>query len=152
MLNLQSQNEKDTVAPNRILDLRAEVNKTSQEVTFHWTAPGDDFDFGLTHHYEAVVSETWEDVKIFSGEMLSGLPLPLSAGVRQSVNIHIVKYDKILYLGIRAVDETGNHGLVSNIISIWVPQPPTTTTESTTIEMDDSIEFVNEALESTELK
>ncbi|CAL4141211.1 unnamed protein product, partial [Meganyctiphanes norvegica] len=152
MLTLESQSEKDTVGPNRILDLLAKVNTTSQEIILQWTAPGDDFDFGLTHHYEAILAETWEEANLFSGDMLNGLPLPLSAGVRQSVDIHIEKYDTILYVAIRAVDESGNHGSVSNIVSGWVPHPPTTTTQPTIFEMHDSIDLANKALESTDLK
>ena len=78
----------DNIPPTRILDLRVVVNDTINEVTLRWTAPGDDFDHGRAHKYEAVVSPNWRKARAFQGNKLSPLPDPLPAG-----KLHITKFD-----------------------------------------------------------
>jgi hypothetical protein len=38
------------------------------------------------------------------------------------------RYDRWFYAAIRAVDRRGNRGRVSNLVQLWMPSPPTTTT------------------------
>ncbi|KAK8732368.1 hypothetical protein OTU49_007056 [Cherax quadricarinatus] len=116
----------DIVPPTRILDLRSFVNLTTREVSLRWTAPGDDYDWDRAHHYEAVLASSWAEAKAFDGERISGMPVPVLVGTEQAVAIQVDRYDQMVYVAIRAVDEAGNRGGVSNIASLWVPQPPTT--------------------------
>nr|XP_045590148.1 calcium-activated chloride channel regulator 1-like [Procambarus clarkii] len=116
----------DIVPPTRILDLRSFVNLTTREVSLRWTAPGDDYDWDRAHHYEAVLASSWAEAKAFDGERISGMPVPVLVGTEQAVAIQVERYDQMVYVAIRAVDEAGNRGGVSNIASLWVPQPPTT--------------------------
>ncbi|CAL4177136.1 unnamed protein product, partial [Meganyctiphanes norvegica] len=121
---------EDTVPPNRILDLWADINLELHKISFHWTAPGDDYDWGQAHHYEAVMAKSLSDALIFNGERINGMPTPLTVGFEQSMALITTRYDQFLYLVLRAVDEVGNHGEVSNIVSIYVPRPPATTTKA----------------------
>lgn len=116
----------DIVPPTRILDLRSFVNLTTREVSLRWTAPGDDYDWDRAHYYEAVLASSWPEAKAFDGERISGMPVPVLVGTEQAVAIQVDRYDQMVYVAIRAVDEAGNRGGVSNIASLWVPQPPTT--------------------------
>lgn len=120
------QPQRDIVPPNRILDLRAFVNLTTREVSLRWTAPGDDYDWNRAHHYEAVLADSWGEAKAFDGDRVSGMPVPVLVGTEQAVAIQTDRYDQIVYVAIRAVDEADNRGGVSNIASMWVPRPPTT--------------------------
>ncbi|CAL4177138.1 unnamed protein product, partial [Meganyctiphanes norvegica] len=121
---------EDTVPPNRILDLWADINLELHKISFHWTAPGDDYDWGQAHHYEAVMAKSLSDALTFNGERINGMPTPLTVGFEQSMALITTRYDQFLYLVLRAVDEVGNHGEVSNIVSIYVPRPPATTTKA----------------------
>lgn len=116
----------DMVPPSRILDLRASVNRTTREVALRWTAPGDDNDWGRADHYEAVLATSWAEAKAFDGERVSGMPLPVQVGTQQAVFFYTDHYEQIIYVAIRAVDKVNNRGGVSNIATLWVPQPPTT--------------------------
>ena len=130
---IDAPSDSDKIPPNRILDLRANVNESTREVTFMWTAPGNDYDWERAHHYEAVVATSWGMAKAFEGERISGLPLPLSVSLEQTFTTTIANYDKILYIAIRAIDNSHNRGGVSNIASIWIPHPPTTPPPLTTV-------------------
>ncbi|CAL4162029.1 unnamed protein product [Meganyctiphanes norvegica] len=121
-----SSTENDNIPPARILDLRTSVNISSYEVTLRWTAPGDDYDWGRAHHYEAVYASSWVQAKSYGGNKISGMPEPASVGTEQFVTIMIDRYDQIVYFSIYAVDEFGNRGGISNIGSVWIPHPPTT--------------------------
>ncbi|XP_064111085.1 calcium-activated chloride channel regulator 2-like [Macrobrachium nipponense] len=116
----------DIVPPNRILDLQAQVNATSQEVTLQWTSPGDDYDWGQAQRYEVVLAESWPEAKAFEGHFIGSMPNPAQVGIKQKVTTEIDVYESTLYIAIRAVDEAGNRGGVSNIPNIWVPRPVTT--------------------------
>ncbi|CAL4126820.1 unnamed protein product [Meganyctiphanes norvegica] len=149
VIGIISQVSEDTFPPNRILDLHALVNKTTQEVSLRWTAPGDDYDWGIAENYEAILASSWSEAMVFSGQKISGMPSPSSAGIEQSVNILLEIYDRVIYVALRASDDAGNHGAVSNIVTIIVPHPPTTTTAKTTTFMDiETQNYLNEPLGS----
>ncbi|CAL4185666.1 unnamed protein product, partial [Meganyctiphanes norvegica] len=116
----------DTVPPSRILDLRAQLDTDSYELSLRWTAPGNNFDWGYAHHYEAILADTWQKAMTFDGDLIKGMPEPVLVGTEQSIFIPIEKYDQIIYLVIRAIDDAGNQGDVSNIVSLLVPALPTT--------------------------
>ncbi|MCL4137960.1 UNVERIFIED_CONTAM: hypothetical protein GTU68_056467, partial [Idotea baltica] len=128
--------DKDNIPPSRILDLKTEVNESTNDVTLRWTAPGDDYDWGRAQQYEAVVASSWAEAKAFEGERIESLPVPHMVALEQSLTIEIDRYDEISYISIRAVDSLGNKGGVSNIASVWVPHPPTTRAPITTPSVD----------------
>ncbi|CAL4124268.1 unnamed protein product, partial [Meganyctiphanes norvegica] len=137
---------KDIFPPNRILDLQAAVNITSLVVTLQWTAPGDDYDWGRANNYEAVLATSWSDALLFIGEDIGGLPVPLSVGTEQSVEVIIEHYEQTLYIALKAKDEANNYGNSSNVVSIWIPLPPTTTISPTSTESSISAGIHSEPL------
>ncbi|CAL4122962.1 unnamed protein product [Meganyctiphanes norvegica] len=120
-------NEGDQEPPNQILDLRAFVNITTHTVTLRWSAPGDDYDWGRANMYEAVLGTSWKRTNSFVGNKIIGMPVPVLFGTEQSVDIQVEQYDQVIYVAIRAIDESGNQGRISNIARFWMPHPPTTT-------------------------
>ncbi|CAL4114645.1 unnamed protein product [Meganyctiphanes norvegica] len=122
----------DTMPPNRILDLRSTINLKPHKVTLHWTAPGNDYDWGRANRYEVTMATTWKDAYSFSGEKITGMPVPLSFGSDQIVDLVISKYDEQIFIAVRAIDDSDNYGSISNIISMLIPSPPTTTVAPTT--------------------
>ncbi|CAL4109505.1 unnamed protein product, partial [Meganyctiphanes norvegica] len=148
VLSIVSQTLKDTMPPNRILDLKVSVNLLTSLVTLRWTAPGNDYDWGKANHYEAYLSESWDQAKALAGEIISGMPIPVTAGTEQSVEIFVNKYDQILYVAIRAIDESCNKGGVSNVAELWMPKPPTTIPPTTTTSTPQPTSLLIESISS----
>ncbi|XP_064110981.1 calcium-activated chloride channel regulator 1-like isoform X1 [Macrobrachium nipponense] len=115
----------DLLPPTRILDLRSEMNQTTFTMSLHWTAPGDDYDNGRAHYYEAIIANSWDDANEFDGELFNDLPSPKYSGREQHATIRIERFEQIVYVALRAVDKAGNRGPVSNIAAEWVPAAPT---------------------------
>ncbi|XP_076032311.1 LOW QUALITY PROTEIN: calcium-activated chloride channel regulator 4-like [Oratosquilla oratoria] len=131
---------RDTFPPARILDLRALINDTTRTMTLTWTAVGDDYDWGRADHYEGVMADSWSEAKALAGERLPNLPAPLGVGNEQKVILFPEKYEQLLYVTLRALDKAGNRGGLGNIVSVWIPRPPTTFVEMTTRRHDDFID------------
>lgn len=86
---------RDDIPPSRILDLRVEVNDTVHDILLRWTAPGDDWDVGRAHHYEAVVAPFWREARAFQGDRLTGLPQPFPAGTLHTTNLYFTRYEEV---------------------------------------------------------
>lgn len=59
-------------------------------------------------------------------------PQPLEYGSRQSCTVGVPWPNEIFYYALLAIDEAGNRSPISNIISVYIYEAPTTTTTSTT--------------------
>ena len=59
-------------------------------------------------------------------------PQPLDYGSKQSCTVGVPWPNEIFYYGLVAIDEAGNRSPISNIISVYIYEPPTTTTTTTT--------------------
>ena len=59
-------------------------------------------------------------------------PKPLDYGSKQSCTVGVPWPNEIFYYGLVAIDEAGNRSPISNIISVYIYEPPTTTTTTTT--------------------
>ncbi|CAL4067888.1 unnamed protein product [Meganyctiphanes norvegica] len=123
---------EDLVPPTRILDLRAQVYSEKDKAIIRWTSPGNDYDWGRAYLYEAVLAETWIKAKAFIGERIVSMPMPESVGTDQSVTVHMEQYGEIVFIAIRAVDEAGNRGGVSNIAILSMVEPVSTTVATST--------------------
>lgn len=56
-------------------------------------------------------------------------PTPRSSGDAMDLTLmDFDRYDRWFYAAIRAVDRRGNRGRISNLVQLWMPSPPTTTT------------------------
>ena len=54
------------------------------------------------------------------------LPIPMAAGTVQKATVKVPWTNEVFYYGIIAVDEVGNRGQVSNIVSVFKPEITTT--------------------------
>ena len=130
---------RDTTPPSRITDFRlANYFNNSLFVTLAWSAPGDDFSAGQAFRYE-VRCFTARDAlsqKNFGEQGIqvhsSLVPSPGPVGGEQRCTVGVPWPQEIFYYAIVAFDAAGNAGQVSNIISVYVKEPLTTTTENPT--------------------
>ncbi|XP_057378167.1 calcium-activated chloride channel regulator 1-like [Daphnia carinata] len=122
----------DILPPSRVTDLRVHVEPTTQRITFQWTAVGDDFDIGTAYTYELRMAsnKTWlKSQSTFQQAETLPAPTPRSSGDAMDLTLmDFDRYDRWFYAAIRAVDRRGNRGRISNLVQLWMPSPPTTTT------------------------
>ena len=119
----------DAIPPSRIVDLRSSLlSDTVNQVAFSWTAPGGDQDFGKADRYVVMTAMNQSELQEGGGTLLEGWPTPLEALAMQQHTMTWLHYDQVHYLVISAVDEEGNTGVVSNVINVYVPSPPPSTT------------------------
>ncbi|XP_068242203.1 LOW QUALITY PROTEIN: calcium-activated chloride channel regulator 1-like [Palaemon carinicauda] len=119
---------EDILPPSRIMDFHASLEPGStSKVRFTWTAPGGDLDFDSADHYVVMISRSQQDLKEILGTTLEGWPLPLESYTQQEHTINWNIYDTVNYLALFAVDQNGNEGPLSNVVTVYVPSPPTTT-------------------------
>ncbi|XP_022258908.1 uncharacterized protein LOC111089924 [Limulus polyphemus] len=117
-------------------------------ISLKWTAPGDDGDWGNASRYEIRFSEAHSALTECSfGDsqkqmsFTSSQPLPSYSMEIQNFILTQVEKDTILYVGLRAIDDAGNYGQVSNIVPVFFkgPEVPTTTSTSTPVKTTSSI-------------
>lgn len=129
----QQEEALDLLPPSRVTDLRVHVEPATQRVTFQWTAVGDDFDVGTAYTYEIRLSsnKTWLRMPALfqQAETLPGIPAPRPSGEQMDLTLmDFDRFDRWFYAAVRAVDRRGNRGRISNVVQLWMPSPPTTTT------------------------
>ncbi|XP_052782885.1 calcium-activated chloride channel regulator 2-like [Mya arenaria] len=130
-----SESLSDMVAPGQITDVdivnietRMTSNGESRNFTISWTATGNDMNNGQASSYEIRYAD---DIDTIVDNFSSAYTLdignvsltPKQSGMMEAIVISVdaeQTYVDTAYLGIVAVDETGNRGKVSNIVSIVV--------------------------------
>ena len=136
---------RDTISPNRITDFKlANYFNNSLFVTLAWTAPGNDYTEGRAFRYEircftareALSQENFGEQGILVHSSL--VPSPDTQGKEQRCTVGVPWPKEVFYYAIVAYDVAGNRAEVSNVISVYVTEPVTTTTEadSTTMFLD----------------
>ncbi|XP_041461292.1 calcium-activated chloride channel regulator 1-like [Lytechinus variegatus] len=125
-------NPSDTIAPSRIHDLISEsFSYDNSTVTLVWTAVGDDMDQGTAYSYDLRYSTNFSEVRddfnrshlVSQEQVLYGnLSHVNASGTTESVTITLPQKgeDIVYYFGIRAWDEAGNGGDLSNIVSLSI--------------------------------
>lgn len=114
----------DSTAPGRIQSLN-KTGQTSSNVALSWTATGDDGAVGTAHHYElrynlsAITDSNWA-----SSSLASGVPTPLPANQSQTATVNGLSAGRNYYFAIKAFDEAGNAGPLSNVVSALTGSPP----------------------------
>lgn len=131
--------KRDSLPPSRITDFKlANYFNNSLFVTLAWSAPGNDFNAGQAFRYEircftgrqALSQENFAEQGILVHSSL--VPSPDVQGVEQRCTVGVPWPEEVFYYAIVAFDSAGNRGEVSNIISVYVKEPVTTTTEDST--------------------
>ncbi|MBU2501974.1 S8 family serine peptidase [bacterium] len=113
--------DPDTTAPGMITDLAAGAQGSSwAELT--WTATGDDGDTGTAASYEMRYSSSmvpWDLALPVDGE-----PAPQPAGGAESLRLGGLDFSSTYYVAVRALDDYGNMGPVSNLAMVETLGPP----------------------------
>ena len=125
--------EVDTTPPAAINNLAVSGEATYKSVTLTWTATGDDNHTGTANNYDLRYATTLIDENNYSSATsVSGLPGPKASGSTETYNVSGLDPNTTYYFAIKALDEWGNTGSISNVIS--------TTTGTATIIYQDKIE------------
>ncbi len=114
--------DPDTIAPGAIADLAAGAQGSSW-ADLTWTATGDDGDAGTAAAYEMRYSSTmvpWDQALPVDGE-----PAPQPAGGTESLRLSGLDFSSTYYVAVRALDDYGNAGPVSNLATVETLGPPT---------------------------
>lgn len=108
--------DPDSLPPGAITDLAvAEPGSTTMGLT--WTATGDDGGAGRASRYDLRVSASPIDSASFEAAMPVAGPDPVMAGSTQSFEVTGLDYLTPYHFALRALDEYGNAGPVSNLAS-----------------------------------
>ncbi|WAR27855.1 CLCA1-like protein, partial [Mya arenaria] len=129
--NLSPTTIGDTTSPGKITDLRiedVETNGNTRHFTIRWTATGDDRYTGQATTYQFRYANDLDSLLNNFGNA-QALDIgqhnlyPRDSGEDEAVDISVTaekEFNETAFLGIRALDEVGNEGAMSNIVSIVI--------------------------------
>ncbi|WAR27854.1 CLCA1-like protein [Mya arenaria] len=129
--NLSPTTIGDTTSPGKITDLRiedVETNGNTRHFTIRWTATGDDRYTGQATTYQLRYANDLDSLLNNFGNA-QALDIgqhnlyPRDSGEDEAVDISVTaekEFNETAFLGIRALDEVGNEGAMSNIVSIVI--------------------------------
>lgn len=129
---LQTMSTTDVTPPGPINELTAQITGGFPNYQLHWLATGDDANTGRVTAYEVRFSETsLNDANFDLGTPLPG-PVPMDPGFTQFVDVKLPWRHASGFIGVRAVDDVGNKGAISQVpVSVGVDVgDPYTMTES----------------------
>ena len=95
---------------------------TNKNVTFLWTAPGDDGPNGTASIYDIrYFTDTLDLINWATATQVTGEPIPKVSGAAESFNTTLPLLEGVTYFfAIRTSDETGNwSGLSNNVTSTF---------------------------------
>ncbi|XP_048739813.2 calcium-activated chloride channel regulator 1-like isoform X2 [Ostrea edulis] len=112
----------DSIPPARITTLQV-VYSEGNHFNISWDAVGDDIAYGNATSYKILLSKNYSTL-LNSPENVSPLngniPTPKLPGNTEVFSLTLPEASATYYLAVRAVDEFGNEGDISNIISLSV--------------------------------
>ncbi|KAK8738615.1 hypothetical protein OTU49_003968, partial [Cherax quadricarinatus] len=126
----------DLIPPSRVTDL-AVTSVQDTTVNLTWSAPGGDLDQGSAWVYElkmytersALSEERFNTSTIavycITHDLRAPTQTPASYGTPQHCLTELPFTNLRWYFAIRAIDSSNNTGRISNIVSAFVPDPPT---------------------------
>ncbi|XP_062600921.1 calcium-activated chloride channel regulator 1-like [Saccostrea cucullata] len=127
----------DKIPPARITTLKV-VTSNGNLFNISWNAVGDDVTYGSATSYLILLSKSYSDLLNLPDRvnaLTDQVPTPSKPGNTEFFSLSLPEVGVNYYLAVRAVDDAGNKGDVSNILSLsvvtdnsWQPvrtQPPT---------------------------
>jgi subtilisin family serine protease len=128
--------EPDTTAPGMINDLST-TDPGSNTMGLTWTATGDDGGVGTATYYEVRYStSTITEANFASATRAGNEPTPLPAGSAESMEVRNLAASTSYFFAVKAFDEWGNAGPISNIAAGQTLPPPTGQVAPTSVSDD----------------
>lgn len=129
--NIAAWSPRDEIPPSRIVDLRV-TRISGTNVTISWTAPGNNLNIGKADHYDIrysdypITEETWEMARLADNP-----PIPENSGTPQTYILQGIPIGAEGYIGIKAVDSSGNVAALSNVVKTAMDDlvPPAAVTD-----------------------
>jgi subtilisin family serine protease len=116
--------ELDDFAPSAILDLAAD-SIGAAGVRLAWHAPGDDGGVGQAASYELRrATFALDEGNFASGDAITGVPAPAPSGTLQQHRVAGLAQNVTYWFAIRARDDAGNLGPISNVVSVTLGGVP----------------------------
>ena len=91
-------------------------DSSSNSITLHWTAPGDDGSSGRANQYDIrystanITNNNWA-----SATQVNGEPAPAVAGAAETFTVQSLQPNTIYYFAIKTADEVPNWSALSNV-------------------------------------
>jgi len=117
----------DATPPARVDDLGADLSEDDNLVRLHWTAPGDDGNYGRAEGYDVRFSTTPinDDNDFEAAPILPVLIFPSFPGSTENLLFDLPETDRRYYFALKAFDEAMNYSELSNCASAGLnPQSP----------------------------
>ena len=116
--------DRDIFPPATIGDLGVTYNSDEEELIASWTAPGGDYNDGEVSGYHLVYSASIDSLlqPVSEDRELIVISRRDRAGVRVDHAFQLEGVQGDLYVGIRAEDDSGNLGRISNLVSVNIPR------------------------------
>lgn len=115
--------DPDTIPPGSISDLNAS-SPGSNSMGLTWTATGDDGNSGRAANYDIRYSTSPITPANFGSATPAGGPNPQPAGSAESFSVGGLATSTLYYFALKAADEFGNAGPMSNLASGTTLGPP----------------------------
>jgi calcium-activated chloride channel regulator 4 len=108
----------DQIPPSKISTLSI-VGQDSSSLLLTWLAVGDDLDFGRATSYDLRIStsDIIDDADFTSANQVTGVSAPQDAGTGETFTVSGLSGDTTYYFAIKAIDDAGNTGSMSNVYS-----------------------------------
>jgi len=114
----------DSIPPGSIGTLALQ-SASSDQIVLRWTATGDDGGIGTATRYDLRIATFPIDATNFgTATRVSPAPLPKTAGSAEQATIRALVPLTTYYAAVKAVDEYGNPGPISNVIEARTTAPP----------------------------
>lgn len=123
-LNASRVFESDYTAPAKIFDLSM-ADKSLYSITLKWSAVGDNGSSGTASAYDIRYSKTpISDGSVFNNAAKVGnAPKPKTPGSSETLVVENLDHSTAYYFAMKAVDNVGNAGYMSNLIVATTEQP-----------------------------
>ncbi|MEQ1833500.1 MAG: S8 family serine peptidase, partial [Candidatus Eisenbacteria bacterium] len=115
--------DPDSIVAGDVTDLRV-LSPGSNSVELAWTATGDDGAVGTASSYELRYSATAFTAAEFARATAGNAPRPQASGAAESYRLRGLAAGGTYWLALRARDEFGNAGAVSNVVTFTTQPSP----------------------------